>query len=167
MMKAVSNARRTSLAAVLLTISIFSSVEQGLASGHPTPRAAGRMSESITGKPQPSGVLSWLESLLPNGIRFTGPAISSKNQSEVLATANCFNSGAGISCNGFQNMQEYVAAVRVSQNLGIPFETLKAKVQSGKTLHQAIHELRPGVNSRMEALKAEQQAEKILKDFTS
>jgi len=166
-MKTVNSASKALLIAVLLTISLFSSVKQGFASGHPTPRTAGRMSESITGKPQESGVLSWLESLLPDRIRFTGPAISPKNQSEVLATANCFNSGTGISCNGFRSMQEYLATVRVSQNLGIPFEKLKAKVQSGKTLHQSIHELRPGVNSRMEALKAEQQAEKILKDFTS
>jgi hypothetical protein len=109
------------------------------------------------------GILAWLENLLPSGIRFGGPSILSKSQPQVLAAADCYDSGAGISCNGFQNMEKYLAAVHASQNLGIPFERLKAQMQEGKTLHQAIRALRPTANAWIEALKARQQAERTLR----
>lgn len=120
-----------------------------------------------TTAPEKSGILAWLESLLPSGIRFTGPAGAIRNQPEVLATANCFNSGAGMSCNGFGSLEEYLAAVHASENLHIPLEELRQKIKSGRSLHQAIQELRPNVNSRLEAMRAEQQARKMLKDFPS
>jgi len=112
------------------------------------------------------GVWSWLESFLPDGIRFAGPAIGSKQQPEVLATAECYNSGAGVSCNGFTNMQEYLAAVHASRNLDIPFGKLKETIQRGKTLDQAIRELRPRANAQIEAWRAEQQAQKALRSLS-
>ena len=117
--------------------------------------------------PEVSGFFSWLESLLPKEMRFTGPAIFSKTQPEVITTATCYDSGAGVSCNGFRNMQEYLAAVHASQNLGIPFERLKERMQSGKTLHQAIRELRPAVNAQIEATRARQQAASTLRESSS
>jgi hypothetical protein len=114
-----------------------------------------------------SGILAWLESLFPSGISFTGPTAALQNQPEILATANCFDSGAGMSCNGFRSLEEYLAAAHVSENLHIPIAELRQKIKSGRTLHQAIHELRPGVNSQLEAMRAEQQARRMLKDLTS
>jgi hypothetical protein len=155
--------------AAALTFSLFMGIAMGTAEGsthgNPTQELAGAERSVIT---QPasnqSGILGWLESLLPNGMRFIGPAVGSKNQSEVLATADCFNSGAGISCSGFTNLEAYLAAVHASQNLGIPFSMLKNKLQKGMTLHQAIHELRPTSNAQFEARRAEQQAEQSLRD---
>lgn len=61
---------------------------------------------------------------------------------------------------GFKNLGQFVAAVHVSNNLNIPFESLKGKMtgKSAESLGQAIHDLKPDVNSTNEAKKAEQQA---------
>ncbi len=59
---------------------------------------------------------------------------------------------------GFDHLGQFVAAVHVSHNLGIPFDQLKAKMMNGDSLGQAIHELRPNVNVRQEAIKANEQA---------
>lgn len=59
---------------------------------------------------------------------------------------------------GFDHLGQFVAAVHVSHNLGIPFDQLKAKMMNGDSLGQAIHELRPNVNARQEAIKANEQA---------
>src|SRR5262249_15830156 len=59
---------------------------------------------------------------------------------------------------GFKNLGQFVAAVHVSHNLGIPFSDLKTKVMSGDSLGQAIGDLKPSVNSRDEAKKAKRQA---------
>ena len=161
-------------AAAVLLVSLSYTPAQG--STHSASSRTGVSSQTIREVDRPvvtgsssegSGLLAWLESLLPGGIRFTGPAIGSKNQPEVLATANCYQSGVGLSCIGFKNLEEYLAAIHVSRNLGIPFERLKAKMQSGRTLPQAIKELRPGTNGRIEAWRAEQQAQQALRDFSS
>ena len=46
---------------------------------------------------------------------------------------------------GFKNYGQYIAAKNVSDNLGIPFDALKAKMtgSSPVSLGQAIQELRP------------------------
>ena len=59
---------------------------------------------------------------------------------------------------GFKNLGQFVAAVHVSHNLGIPFDQLKGKMMSGENLGQAIHELKPGVDAHQEAIKGNQQA---------
>ena len=53
--------------------------------------------------------------------------------------------------------------MHVSHNLGIPFEQLKAELMAGKSLGQAIHELKPGVDAKKEAIKANEQALKDMK----
>jgi hypothetical protein len=114
-----------------------------------------------------SGFLAWLESWLPDGIRLAGPLAELKNSERVLATADCFDSGAGVSCHGFRSLEEYLAAVQVSENLGIPLHRLKDRMQRGRTLSQAVEDLRPGVNGQMAVLRAQQQAKAILRDFSS
>lgn len=61
---------------------------------------------------------------------------------------------------GFEHLGQFVAAVHVSHNLGIPFDQLKAKTvgPSAVSLGQAIRELKPNVNAREEAVKANEQA---------
>lgn len=61
---------------------------------------------------------------------------------------------------GFDHLGQFVAAVHVSHNLGIPFDQLKAKMvdSSPESLGKAIHELRPKANARQEVIKANEQA---------
>jgi hypothetical protein len=61
---------------------------------------------------------------------------------------------------GFKNLGQFVAAVHVSHNLGIPFDQLKAKMTGpgAESLGKAIHELKPDANSKAETKKAETEA---------
>ena len=61
---------------------------------------------------------------------------------------------------GFKNLGQFVAAVHVSHNLGIPFDQLKAKMQGPPTesLGKAIHELKPDANAKAQTKTAESEA---------
>lgn len=64
---------------------------------------------------------------------------------------------------GFRNQGQFVAAVHVSRNLGIPFSSLKAKmVDEGVSLGQAIQNLRPRADATGEVRRAEFQASEDL-----
>jgi hypothetical protein len=62
---------------------------------------------------------------------------------------------------GFKNFGQFVAAVHVSHNLGIPFSELQAKMTGSNavSLGKAIQELKPEANARDEAKKAGKQAD--------
>lgn len=60
---------------------------------------------------------------------------------------------------GFKNLGQFVAAVRVSKNLGISFDDLKSRMMDGDSLGAAIHALKPQVDATQVADEAEQQAE--------
>ena len=74
---------------------------------------------------------------------------------------------------GFKNLGQFVAAMHVSRNLGIPFDQLKARMVDNPTLQQAgdspvslgkaIKELRPDVDASGEVKKAERQAKEEIK----
>lgn len=61
---------------------------------------------------------------------------------------------------GFKNLGQFVAAVHVSHNLGIPFDQLKAKMQGPPTesLGKAIHQLKPDANAKAEMKTAKAEA---------
>jgi len=61
---------------------------------------------------------------------------------------------------GFKNLGQFVAAVHVSHNLGIPFDDLKAKMTgpNAESLGKAIKSLKLEANSKAEAKKAQKQA---------
>jgi len=61
---------------------------------------------------------------------------------------------------GFKNLGQFVAAVHVSHNLGIPFDQLKATMigPPEESLGKAIHALKPAVNAKVETKKAEKEA---------
>ena len=61
---------------------------------------------------------------------------------------------------GFKNLGQFVAAVHVSHNLGIPFDQLKAKMQGPPTesLGKAIHELKPDADAKAQTKTAESEA---------
>ena len=83
------------------------------------------------------------------------PKLSSKLQSLLPAGTDLKTAAAG-----FKNFGQFVAAVHVSNNLGIPFDQLKAKLtgDNAESLGKAIKELKPDADAKTEAKKAQQQA---------
>ena len=64
---------------------------------------------------------------------------------------------------GFRNLGQFVAAVNVSRNLGIPFTQLKADmVTKHMSLGQSIQALRPSANSTVEVERAQTQARRMM-----
>ena len=65
---------------------------------------------------------------------------------------------------GFRNMGQFVAAVNASNNLAIPFMTLKSRlIDDRMSLGRAIRDLRPSADYRKEARKAELEAQAIIR----
>jgi hypothetical protein len=62
---------------------------------------------------------------------------------------------------GFKNLGQFVAAVHVANNLGIPFDQLKAKMTGPppEKLGQAIHDLQPTADVKSALKTAKRQAE--------
>jgi hypothetical protein len=66
---------------------------------------------------------------------------------------------------GFRNLGQFVAAVNVSSNLGIPFAQLKTKmVTENKSLGQSIQALKPVASATIEAQRAEYDARGMIAD---
>jgi hypothetical protein len=64
---------------------------------------------------------------------------------------------------GFRNQGQFVAAVNVSKNLGIPFSDLKAgMVGEGLSLGQAIQRFKPSADVEIETARATRWADKQL-----
>ena len=81
--------------------------------------------------------------------------LASKLQSLLPAGTNLQTAASG-----FKNLGQFVAAVHVSHNLGIPFDQLKAKMQGppSESLGKAIHDLKPTANAKAETKTAESEA---------
>ena len=68
----------------------------------------------------------------------------------------------------FRNLGQYVAAVNVSNNLGLDFAKLKtAMVDDGKSLGQAIQVQRSSVDGTTEALRAQREADILISSTES
>jgi hypothetical protein len=65
---------------------------------------------------------------------------------------------------GFKNLGQFVAAVHVSKNLGIPFDQLKAAMigPPKESLGKAVQQLDPGANAKAAVKTAEKQAHQDL-----
>lgn len=87
--------------------------------------------------------------------------LASKLQSLLPAGTNLQTAAQG-----FKNLGQFVAAVHVSHNLGIPFDQLKAKMigPPKESLGKAIQALRPAASSTEESKKAEKQAKQDMDD---
>src|SRR4051794_12264930 len=61
---------------------------------------------------------------------------------------------------GFKNLGQFVAAVHVSKNLGIPFDQLKTQMSgpNAKSLGAAIHTLNPDADASAQVERAEEAA---------
>ena len=64
---------------------------------------------------------------------------------------------------GFRNLGQFVAAINVSRNLGIPFTQLKNDLVVRRlSLGQSIQDLRPNSNATVEAERAESDARRLV-----
>ncbi len=64
---------------------------------------------------------------------------------------------------GFRNQGQFIAALHVSHNLGIPFDQLKTQIVTNhRSLGQSIQMLKPGANSKDEAKRGETEAKQDL-----
>src|ERR1051326_3761561 len=86
--------------------------------------------------------------------------LASKLQS-LLPPGTDLNAAAS----GFKNLGQFVAAVHVSHNLGIPFDQLKSKMLGppSESLGKAISQLKPDANTKTETKKAENEAKDDMK----
>ena len=86
--------------------------------------------------------------------------LASKLQSRLPAGTNILTAA-----DGFRNLGQFVAAVNVSNNLGIPFSELKTKmVTENKSLGQSIQALKPVSSPTIEAQRAEYDAVSLIAD---
>jgi len=59
---------------------------------------------------------------------------------------------------GFNVLGQFVTAVHISHNLGIPFDQLKTQAQTSRSFGKAIQVLRPDADAKAEMMKAAEQA---------
>jgi hypothetical protein len=98
----------------------------------------------------------------PTDILSKSPQLSSRLQSLLPAGTNLTEAASG-----FKNLGQFIAAVHVSHNLGIPFNDLKDKMTTGDNLGKAIQALDPNVNAKHEAKKADKQSKSDLNEVAS
>jgi hypothetical protein len=105
----------------------------------------------------------------PTSMGKTPDQILTQNTKLSQNLANLLPAGTNLAdaSKGFKNLGQFVAAVHVSHNLDIPFADLKSKVTSGESLGHAIRDLKPDVNAKGEAKKADKQAKQTLQDTNS
>lgn len=89
------------------------------------------------------------------------PALAAKLQA-LLPPGTDLNAAA----QGFKNLGQFVAALHVSQNLGIPFDQLKAKLTGpgAESLGKAIQDLKPGVDAKAAVKLADKEAKADLRE---
>lgn len=89
--------------------------------------------------------------------------LASKLQSRLPAGTNLQTASAG-----FRNLGQFVAAVNVSNNLGIPFAELKTRmVDRGMSLGQAIQDARPATtDTTVVVRRAERDADDMIRTTT-
>ncbi|HEX6313817.1 MAG TPA: hypothetical protein VFZ73_03125 [Gemmatimonadaceae bacterium] len=84
--------------------------------------------------------------------------LASKLQSRLPAGTDLMTAAAG-----FKNLGQFVAAVNVSSNLGIPFADLKMKmVDEHLSLGQSIQALKPTASGTIEAQRADYDAQGMI-----
>jgi hypothetical protein len=104
-----------------------------------------------------------------------GPAEGGASQSQKRSTEQLLDQNSKLSdnlqkllpagttpqqaCAGFKNLGQCVAAIHVSNNLGISFDDLKAKITGDKaeSLGKSIHDLKPDADAKTEEAKAKKQ----------
>ena len=90
------------------------------------------------------------------------------NLADKLSTRLPKNTDLMAAAEGFKNLGQFVAAVNVSNNLGLDFTELKTRmVDDGMSLGQAIQDGKKTVDVETEVRKAETEADSMIKSTTT
>src|SRR5712692_2118790 len=84
--------------------------------------------------------------------------------SALLAKQNPPITDLQAASSGFKNLGQFVAAVHVSNNLNIPFTTLKTEIMNDGSLGKAIKALRPDADSKAETKTAQKQTDEDVRE---
>jgi hypothetical protein len=114
-----------------------------------TPNTHANPNAKTHGGPKTTGGHGQSHSAVPRN-----PALVTRLQGMLPAGLSVENAAAG-----FKNQGQFIAAVHVSNNLGIPFGDLKTQMLGeGGSLGKAIHTLKPDADSDAEVEHATEQA---------
>ena len=90
------------------------------------------------------------------------------NLADKLAGRLPKNTDLMLAAEGFRNLGQFVAAVNVSNNLGLSFTELKTRmVDDGMSLGQAIQDVKKITNVETEVRRAETEADSLIKSSTT
>lgn len=150
------NLSRTSLLSIVMAITV-SAVAPAYAQrgGMPAvpPKAAGQANRAPKAAPKSTAAKPPKTDI---GQRIAAkPQLSAKLQALLPPNMTLDDAAAG-----FRNQGQFIAALHVSKNLGIPFDQLKASMTGPepKSLGQSIKALRPAADADAAVATAEQQA---------
>lgn len=169
---------------LFLTLGAQSAAAQGPAGAGASTAAQGSSSSSSS-KGRSLNPIKWVKKNKDSGSVASGSRIdlekklTPKLKSEGLLTANA---NATDACAPFTSLNDCLAALHASKNLGVEFNCLRAKVtgvhtnvdlsgckgsigDKSESLNKAIHELSSGADAKGAAKNAEQQAKDDLKDL--
>ncbi len=122
--------------------------------GHADTHAAAKTTTKTTTKTTSTTTLSPVQQKLQRNTN-----LADKLQSRLPAGTNLLTASAD-----FRNLGQFVAAVNVSNNLGIKFTDLKTRmVDQHMSLGQAIQDVRGGTDAQTLALRAEQEADQLIR----
>lgn len=122
-----------------------------------TSKTASSKTKSTTTTPTSGGTTTTLSPVQQKLQRNTN--LAAKLQSRLPAGTDLTAAAAG-----FRNLGQFVAAVNVSNNLGIKFNDLKTRMVDQKmSLGQAIQDVRGGSDMQPTALRAEQEADQEIR----
>lgn len=133
---------------------------------HP-PKATGPKSTSATATPKhskvpkaPTTAGTGVTAQMPKSNVPKNPKLAARLQT-MLPVGMTIDQAAS----GFKNQGQFIAALHVSQNLGLSFADLKTSmVDGGFSLGQSIQHLRPSVDGDVEAARATKWANKQIED---
>lgn len=87
--------------------------------------------------------------------------------STLLAKQNPPITDLQTASSGFKNLGQFVSAVHVSNNLNIPFTTLKTEILKDGSLGKAIKALRPDADSKAATKTAQKQTDEDVRESES
>ncbi len=167
--------------ALLLAASLAAYAQHGRPSGMPSgpPSNAGAGAGMGSGRDMGAGMGTTHGRSGEMGNSATRSTDIGKQSPDVLSTNTKLSSKldkllpsgmtAKDACSGFKNLGQCIAAIHVSNNLGISFADLKSKMtgSGAVSLGTAIHEIKPDVSAKAEARKAQKQANQDLQQSVS
>jgi hypothetical protein len=109
-------------------------------------------------------------SSLPRPVGSTPPTVPAAAPALHERLKPLLNKGAdmGIAAQDFDSAEKFAAVAHAARNTDVPFMLLKHRtVEEGKSLEQAIRELKPEVNATAEGRRAREQAKADISALTT